>query len=484
VLGGVLTGLFRSQGTTPDVTLAGWTRIGQPFDAGASGGRILGLFAKVADANDVALSQSAGSYSFAVASRNVGGIAYWDAADVELVVTGFAPDIRGVYESAAGNTAPKGRRSPSYALSAPSLVFVLAGNECVAGISHVPQATPAGFTTLLNHQTGAGTSGSRTGIWVGYKEEMSGIAPSAFVGWGDVSGEATQSVALRLKATPPPVEGYPVRLSDGRTGQAFVLTGGERVTPTDIRVAAPEPVMDVPQLLATPGATWAHRGGSLSYPEMSMYAYDHAVARGYPALEVSFGRTSDAVRVGLHDNDINRVAGTSGLPAIKDMTWAQVQEHQITIGPGGPQPFMRWEQIRDAYGSSHVLVLDPKNYGWGAFRDEFLAMCMELGPSRVIVKQYMSDTGLADAAAALGFETWGYAYQADYASGDLALWAPHWSLLGMDIGASQAAWDATLAFDKPVVGHIAASQAAYNTAISKGAQMVQCSNVAGIAAVS
>ncbi|MEG2887311.1 MAG: hypothetical protein RR853_09330, partial [Aurantimicrobium sp.] len=40
-----------------------------------------------------------------------------------------------------------------------------------------------------------------------------------------------------------------------------------------------------------------------------------------------------------------------------------------------------------------------------------------------------------------------------------------------------------LSYGKPVVGHIATSQAMYDTAIANGADIVQCANVAGIAAV-
>ena len=42
------------------------------------------------------------------------------------------------------------------------------------------------------------------------------------------------------------------------------------------------------------------------------------------------------------------------------MTWAEVQEYQITCGPGGAQPYMRLQDLLEAYGRSHVLILDPK----------------------------------------------------------------------------------------------------------------------------
>jgi hypothetical protein len=155
----------------------------------------------------------------------------------------------------------------------------------------------------------------------------------------------------------------------------------------------------------------------------------------------------------------------------------------ITIGQGAPQPIAWWEQIRDEFGPTHVLVLDPKNYNWGTYQTEFLDMCDELGPQRVIVKQYASDVSLASAAAARGYATWGHTFDDFLANPNLGTYLSAWSLLGIDYAASQTSWDVLLATGKPVIGHIAETQTAYDTAISKGAIGVQCTS-ASIAPVS
>lgn len=242
----------------------------------------------------------------------------------------------------------------------------------------------------------------------------------------------------------------------------------------------------VAQMIATPGATWAHRGGSASWPEMSELAYANSVAAGYGALEFSAGRTSDGVWIGLHDRSINRTSGTTGLPDISEMTWAEVQGYQIVVGASGaPQPYWLLTDFLGTYAGDHVCIVDLK-YG-NAHRPEFLDILDSYGAQeRIIVKFYGAGGGatdIADAATARGYNTWGYFYEADYTSGALDADQSHWSLLGMDLDASQEAWNAALSYGKPVVGHIADDQADYDTAIAKGADMVQCAGVAVIAAV-
>ncbi|KTR78016.1 hypothetical protein NS234_04945 [Microbacterium oxydans] len=257
--------------------------------------------------------------------------------------------------------------------------------------------------------------------------------------------------------------------------------------PSTAPVITPPGFSSVSQMLATPGATWAHRGGSTNWPEMSKYAYEQAALAGYGALEFSANRTSDGVWVGVHDASLNRTSQTTGLPDISAMTWAQVQTYQNSLNAAGtPRPYYRLDQFLDDFTSTHVVIVDPK-HAIGTYNTEFLNLLdAHGGNSKIVVKFYGAGTGaaaLADAATAKGYQTWGYFYEADIASGELAAWQSHWSLLGMEYGASQGAWDTILAYGKPVVGHIAGSQANYNTAISRGARMVQCANVAGIAAV-
>lgn len=257
--------------------------------------------------------------------------------------------------------------------------------------------------------------------------------------------------------------------------------------PSTAPVVTPPGFSSVTQMLATPGATWAHRGGSTNWPEMSKYAYEQATLAGYGALEFSANRTSDGVWVGCHDASLNRTSQTTGLANISSMTWAQVQTYQNSLNAAGtPRPYYRLDQFLDDFTGTHVAIVDPK-YAIGTYNTEFLNLLdAHGGNTKIVVKFYgvgVGATALADAATARGYQTWGYFYDTDVTGGGLAADQSHWSILGMNYDAAQSAWDAVLGYGKPVVGHIAASQANYNTAMSRGARMVQCANVAGIAAV-
>lgn len=247
----------------------------------------------------------------------------------------------------------------------------------------------------------------------------------------------------------------------------------------------------VSQMLATPGATWAHRGGSANWPEMSEYAYDQAVLAGYGALEFSAQRTNDGggsgTWIGSHDPTPNRTSQTTGAPAYSAMSYTTLlATYQNSLNAAGtPRPYYRLVDFLDKFTPTHVVVVDPKDEL--ARVTEFLNLLdAHGGNTKIVVKFYGAGSGaaaLADAVAAKGYQTWGYFYEADIASGELAAWQSHWSILGMEYSASQGAWDTILAYGKPVVGHIAGSQANFDTAIAKGARMVQSANVSGIRAV-
>ena len=242
----------------------------------------------------------------------------------------------------------------------------------------------------------------------------------------------------------------------------------------------------VAQMLTVPGATWAHRGGSASWPEMSEHAYTQAVAAGYGALEFSCARSSDGVWFGLHDGSINRTSRTSGLPNAREMTWAQIQQYQITVGASGaPQPYYRMTDFLDTYAQTHVCIMDIKT-GWDFIPEWFSILESYNAAERIIIKMNGSNSdglNFASRSASAGFETWGYYYGDEIANNALESTQQWWSLLGMDYTADQSAWDAILAYGKPVVGHIIPNLSAYNTALTKGATMAQVSGVANVPAV-
>jgi glycerophosphoryl diester phosphodiesterase family protein len=235
----------------------------------------------------------------------------------------------------------------------------------------------------------------------------------------------------------------------------------------------------VAELLATPHFSVAHRGCDRSWPEMSLYAYEHSVGAGFDALEISLARTVDGVWFGLHDDALDRTSHVSGKTA-SDMTWAQVQEYRIlganaVDDPSQPdRPYMRWEELIDRYYGSHVIFVDPKSAVTHA-RDLLTMMSRLPGTpqDRFVCKGYGisgeadNSTGWARLAMDNGFSRWGYFYESDVPR--LEAYQGRWDILGMSCSAPDSAWSRVRAFGKPVIGHVAPSVAAAEIALARGA---------------
>ena len=476
----------QSSSASVDPSSPGFTRLGPAFSPNNASYRVNGYYGHVVTD---ALSEPANySFTFTLTSgsgRCVATAFIVRGVDLNNPVVGF-------YDNYGGNTVTGGREVGSYPVThIPVLNLFAAGSEFSANNDHVPLTLPAGYTEVSQVTTSAVLTVSRTYLWVGAQETATSPVTAASITWTSGSSSAAQGVALRgTTAESSSGDGYVTADGAGaETRLYYTSTGGPR-TPSQV-IPVRRGFDTVADMLATTGFTWAHRGGSASYPEMSLYAYTQAVVRGYGVLEVSLGRTSDGVWFGLHDSTTDRTSGGT-FGSASSQTWAQIQTQQIVIGPGASQPYMRWEEIVAAYGNTHILVIDPK-YALGSHRTEFLNMVAnDLNPDRVIIKYSgggSSATALSTAAQALGFETWGFFYAEDASAGqggngNLQTWGPYWTLIGMAHGASQAIWNEALALGKPVIGHIAANQTAYDTAMTKGAVGVQVSGVAVVEPVS
>lgn len=445
----VLMGRTNGSSSPSDFSAPGFTRRGYPFVANDAAGRVLGFYTHVI--TDLASEPDTYTLTKTIAdTRRVGMAFLIRGADPAALVAGNSAG----WDS---QQAPRVQLNSFAAdITEPALLLYAWGTEITAGNATAPAITPGTAIGLVTSNADASnTSATRTVGWVGYETIQSGPTGHKNLTWSSASGASA-------------------------TG--FVIRGLDIPTPVD-----PGPGFDnVYEMLRTAGVTWAHRGGSANFPEMSEYAYDQAVLAGYDALEFSAHKTSDNVWVGSHDANLNRTSETSGLPAISAMTWAQVQTYMNTLNSAGtPRPYYRLDAFLDKYTPERVCIADPKT-DVGQIAAFLNLLDAHGGPSKIIVKFFGVGTGataLADAARLRGYQTWGYFYESDYTNGDMARDQSHWSILGMDIGASQAAWNAIMSYGKPVVGHIAQSQANYNTAISRGARIVQCANVTGIAAV-
>lgn len=481
----------QSSSTSVGPASSGFTRLGAAFSPSTNTYRLNGFYGRPIE--DVGSEPSSYSFTFTAGETNVRFVA---TAFLVRNVNLEAP-VSGFYDSYGGVSITAGMQVSSYNVaSSPSLALFAGASELTAGNDHVPVTLPSGYSVINSVVSSTNLAGSRTYLWVGGRESNTSV-PGASIVWGNaggLGGPAAYGVALRSADSPTPDpagEGYIAADGNGDEVKIFyTIEDNEIRTPSKV-LPMLRGFSTVAEMLATPGFTWGHRGGSASWTEMSLYGYTQAVARGYGVLEISLARTSDGVWFGLHDQTTDRTSG-GVFGNASSQTWAQIQMQQNVGGPGNPQPYMSWDELIAAYGHTHIIVADPK-YALGSYRTEFLNMVnRDLGPTRAIIKYSGVGSGAANlstAAQAMGFETWGFFYAADASvsqggNGALQTWGASWTLLGMEYGASQAIWDEVLAFGKPVIGHIAPNQAAYNTAISKGAVGVQVSGVGVVAPVS
>lgn len=483
--------VVRGQSSTMSVqpSSPGFTRLGPSFMTSTNTYRVNGFYGR--PITDVSTEPTSYTFTFTATNSNTRLLA------TALLVRGVnieAP-LAGYYDSYHGTAITSGMRVEEYALAdVPALSLFAAGAEFTANADHAVVTAPSGYTPVSSIASSATLTVSRTGLWVGKREETGANVAAASITWGSPTAPAAEGIALRSVHTPTPDpagNGYTVKNGAGEDVKMYITTENGIRTPSKV-IPMRRGFSSVAQMLATPGFTWAHRGGSASYPEHSLYAYTQAVARGYGVLEVSLGRTSDGVWFGLHDQTTDYTSGGTYGNA-SSQTWAQIQMQNIVVGAtGAPQPYMRLEELIEIYGSTHIFVLDPK-YALGSYRTEFLNMVNTLlGPTRAIMKYSGGGSGatsFSTAARAMGYETWGFFYAADASSalggsGSLQTWGPSWTLIGMEYGASQAVWNEALALGKPVIGHIAPNQMAYDTAMAKGASGVQVSGVGIVAPVS
>lgn len=258
--------------------------------------------------------------------------------------------------------------------------------------------------------------------------------------------------------------------------------------PTPTPTPASEGGKLVTALLAADPFTVAHRGGSDDWPEMSMEAYRRSVARGVDALEISLARTADGVWFGLHDDTLDRTSGTHGFVA-SEHTWKEVQQYRITVRPPAvsakaqvdPQPYLRLEELIDAYGSTHAIFVDPKTAPYHYYSELFdiFESGVKNPNNTFIAKSYCGVMSWADAARQHGYKSWGFYYGATMKASptQLATTQSHWDLLGLDYIAPASAWEEMRQYKKPIIGHVIPNRAAAREARSMGAQGLMISGI-------
>lgn len=436
--GDLLVADLRTSGSTSptDFALAGWERQSFPFKPNDAAGRVIGQYTH--PITDIASEPAQYAFKKSVADGRSVGTMY--------IVRGA--DLTSISAGRSGGWTETGTVVNTHAFTsdAPTdgLLVYAFGNETTNPSTDPPTGLPG--TQIAFVQSPGAATVTKTSLYSGFEAIDSTDVAAKSITWPRVAGASASAFVIRGKADP----------SDPKPG-----------------------FRNVTQMLARKGATWAHRGGSVNFPEMSEYAYDRCVEIGYGLLEFSAQRTSDGVWFGLHDQTLDRTSEETGGADVSTMTWAQVQTHMIKLNAGGtPRPYYKLTDFLDKFTPTHTVMVDPKN-AIGAHDTEFLNLLdAHGGKSKIVVKFFGTGSGaaaLADKATAKGYQTWGYFYENDVTNGDLALYQKHWTILGMSYNAPQSAWDAVLSYGKPVAAHIIPSTAGVQTATQKGARFMQIS---------
>lgn len=242
----------------------------------------------------------------------------------------------------------------------------------------------------------------------------------------------------------------------------------------------------------------AHRGGSADYPEHTLRGYTQSAIESFGFLEWSSQRTLDGVYVGCHNSNINEVVfrstalgNTSTVyPAVAEMTWDQIRVLQVKPTAARPDRppefFMRLDELFDRYGSTHLVMFDPKSIS-SVYKAELIAyLDSHGGADRIMTKWVgashwlLDNTGGILGTKARGYKHWTAVYDSDWTPGTAPLGASFNAVAdmwGLNHAASQAHFTDLLATGKRVLGHVCANQAAVTSAISKGATGAQVSGI-------
>lgn len=479
----------QSPTATSDFTSDGWSRIGQPIVPSSPGYRIVGFYAlPVPVADDVSDS----SFTFANTDSVSGG-----RIVAEMFIVRGA-DLDDLVSAQSVSYSTVSERVVTVTSSTPqvdnNLLLVAYNAQFFAGTDYTIASGPAGMTEqqfLISSTDNV----SKTALVVYEADIEAGPISPMSLTWDDVQAQtAGTAVAIRGLGYEDPHAGIEIRYT---SAPDTLSVGYLQYTSATDTLAEPAEVRPFPtgyasvtEMLATPQFSIAHRGGSGNWPEMSLYAYTQAGFWGVGAFELSLARTSDGVWFGLHDSSLDRTSlGSAGSTLVaSSMTWEQVQNYQIlgstvSSNPTQPdRPYMRWEEIMDAYYGTHVIFIDPKVAG--SHTAELLDMmdAMPGTPTDHFVAKFYgvsgnvaNTTGWAHDASERGYTTWGYFYQDDAAN--IPTYQGRWDILGMDYNADQSTWDDIKSYGKKVIGHIIQGPTGASTAYAKGADGIMVAGV-------
>lgn len=470
----------QTQTATSDFASSGWTRISKPFVSSSTAFRLVAFYARPV-ASAAALSSTV-SFTFTSTDSSTGGRIAAEmfivrGADLTNHTTGTS--LYGVATGARTVTV-----QPDRPLTTNNLLLAAFNAQFTSAIDYTISSGPSGMTQHVFLPSS--TSGVNKTTLAVYRQDIEAGNPgNKSLTWNGLQSQTSgAAVSIRSAGMATPNSGQPLRYTSApdtlNTAHLFYTSATDtRTTPREIR-PMPSGYASVAAMLASTPFYIAHRGGSLNWPEMSLHAYTQSVFWGVGALELSLARTSDGVWFGLHDETLDRTSGTTGFVA-SEHTWAEVQAHQITAADTTDtsqpaRPYMRWEELMEAYYNTHVIVVDPK-FAVG-FVSELLDL-MDAQPGtptdKFVAKYYGVSSNWATQARNRGYKTWGYFYQVD--SPNFATYEGYWDILGMDYNADQATWTSILSYGKPVIAHTIPHGAAASTALNFGASGMMVSGI-------
>jgi hypothetical protein len=434
---------------------AAFTRLG-PFVASSSEGRVIGIWGR----RVTSPGSEPADYAFTRAGAGVSR-----STAVMLVLRGADPTyLDTAVTSYPGTAITTGRRTESLTPAVGGLQVFFARSEFTDGNSHVPTGTPSGFAVVVSHQAGTGTSGSRSGSWVGTRTVPAGATGTSDIVWAAPASPSAQSVVIRAQT-----EEATARTAEG----TLTLTGTATATARLLYTPQPWTVTDMDDWIAQGyPVSWAHRGGSATWSEMTMYAYDRAVAHGARALEVSVWRSSDGVWIMSHDANLSRVTGAN--LAIGSTPAAAMLGMPVTAPTSGGV-IGRLEEVLTAY-PDRVLLVDNKS---GAAFSDFLDLLSTVpdATDHIVVKLWgLASVSQYQAAKARGLKTAGYWYPDSYAA-ELPSRVAWTDYIGMEYTATAADWAALAAYGKPLWGHVLWTQTQLAQCAAGGAAIFQLANV-------
>lgn len=136
----------------------------------------------------------------------------------------------------------------------------------------------------------------------------------------------------------------------------------------------------------------AHRGGAGLAVENTLEAFARSTALGLQYLEIDVRLTADGVCCVVHDATLRRLTGSRA--RVRDLTWHELQQHQLADGQRVP----RLEDVLAAFPQARLMidVKDPRAIG------PLARILRHAGAGHRVCVAGSADRWLADVRAVMG----------------------------------------------------------------------------------